>query len=119
MKIRRREKKRGSTKFKSERGKKLESDSENICQISKKSLEKKFDLLIETRRYNQSMYCKSRNENWNQNETGQQRKESKRCYNCGAFQQLSIRCPHLNRGTRCFSCGDFGHLSTSCFRKQK
>lgn len=99
-------------------------NNSNCCQIlSKQVLTKLRELMNEIRQSNQSTHKKKQcdkrsNENWrsNQYETKVVSPKSRgRCFNCGAFQHESPRCPYLDQGTRCFKCSSFGHISTSCY----
>jgi len=44
------------------------------------------------------------------------KKEEKRCYNCGDKNHLSAACPTKERGVKCFKCDEYGHIAANCVK---
>lgn len=45
------------------------------------------------------------------------RREQRRCYNCGGQNHLSANYPTKESGVKCFSCGERGHMAAKCTGK--
>ena len=54
------------------------------------------------------------------NVTGEKKESAttKRCFNCGQRDHLSVNYPMKERGTKCLGCGEYGHIAAKCLKKK-
>lgn len=45
-------------------------------------------------------------------------KPTKKCYNCGNGDHVSVDCPQKAQGPKCFNCDEYGHISPRCPHKK-
>jgi len=80
--------------------------------ISISELKRKFDLYETVK--SRSKYHIETDERKKKSARADDKKEEKRCYNCGDKNHLSAACPTKERGGKCFKCDEYGHIVVNC-----